>query len=89
MVYLSGDGREFVSRTTFSSAVFSDLEPSTTYSVDIQARFEWGLGPRLGGIAVAKTQGAFYSKIVESKLLFFQIHLIDKRKHFDSFTVLI
>lgn len=57
-VYLKDDsGTERFVQTRTNNVLFKDLKPVTTYTVDIQARLSWGLGPRMYACAIAKTQG--------------------------------
>ena len=57
-VYLKDDsGTERFIQTRTNKVLFQDLKPVTTYTVDIQAKLSWGLGPRIYACAIAKTQG--------------------------------
>ena len=53
----SDDGQELSRETKHNQIVFDDVLPLTTYSVYIQAKFGWGLGPKTFANTIIKTKG--------------------------------
>ena len=51
------DGKELARETKNSQLIFDNVEPLTTYSVYIQAKFSWGMGPRTFTSTFVTTEG--------------------------------
>ena len=71
IIFLKTDhGKELSRETKHSQMMFDDLEPLTTYSVFVQAKFGWGLGPKVFSKIVAKTKGMLVNLLFLLVLLF-------------------